>query len=113
LSTQRNDRLGCISRIEKEIKAPVLVYFTADAPIAGGRIGEDAVRFIYDHLRLIGNVRRIGLYLYSPGGHMETPWKIVAMIREFCKEFWILVPYKAYSAATMIAIGADKPGFRS
>ena len=30
------------------------------------------------------------------------------MFREFCNEFSILVPYKAYSAATLISLGADK-----
>jgi len=30
------------------------------------------------------------------------------MLREFCEEFHVVVPYKAYSAATMIALGADK-----
>lgn len=30
------------------------------------------------------------------------------MFREFCKEFSILVPYKAYSAATLISLGSDK-----
>jgi hypothetical protein len=83
LALQRANRLELISRIEKAIKTPVLVYFTADAPIAGGRIGDDVTRYIYDHLKLIGEVRRLGLYLYSSGGQMETPWKIVTMVREF------------------------------
>lgn len=108
LIEQRGQRLEYISKIESEVKAPVLVYFTADAPIVGGRIGEDAPRPMYDHLRLIGHQKRLALYLYSSGGVMETPWKIVTMLREFCDELTILVPYKAYSAATMIAIGADK-----
>jgi hypothetical protein len=29
------------------------------------------------------------------------------MLREFCEELFVLVPYKAHSAATMIALGAD------
>lgn len=39
---------------------------------------------------------------------MESPWKIVTMLREFCDELNVLVPFKAYSAATLIALGADK-----
>jgi len=30
------------------------------------------------------------------------------MIREFCSEFSVLVPYKAHSACTMVALGADR-----
>jgi hypothetical protein len=30
------------------------------------------------------------------------------MIREFCSEFSVLIPYKAHSAGTMVALGADR-----
>lgn len=108
LKDQRKQRLEHISKIESGVNAPVIVYFTADAPIVGGRIGEDAPRPMYDHLQQLGHQNKLALYLYSPGGVMETPWKIVTMLREFCDELVVLVPYRAYSAATMIAIGADK-----
>lgn len=104
----REERLKLIKSIEDFAEAPVLVFFTADSPIVGGRIGEDAPRPMFDHLRPIGKQKRLALYLYSPGGVMETPWKIVRMLREFCDELYVIVPYKAYSAATMIAIGTDK-----
>jgi hypothetical protein len=29
------------------------------------------------------------------------------MIREFCDEFNVLIPYKAHSAATLLSLGAD------
>jgi ClpP class serine protease len=37
-----------------------------------------------------------------------VPWRLVSMIREFCESFAVLVPYKAHSAATMVALGADE-----
>jgi len=37
-----------------------------------------------------------------------VPWRLVSMIREYCNKFSVLVPYKAHSAATMIALGADE-----
>jgi ClpP class serine protease len=54
------------------------------------------------------NVDQIDLYLYSIGGALEAPWQIISTIRQFCKKLNILIPYKAYSAATLVAIGADK-----
>ena len=36
-----------------------------------------------------------------------VPWRLVSMIREYCEEFSVLIPYKAHSAATMISLGAD------
>lgn len=105
---EREQRLELIRSIEKIAESPLLVYFTADSPVVGGRISEDAPLPMFDHLRAIGKQKRLALYLYSPGGVMETPWKVVTMLREFCAELHVVVPYKAYSAATMIAIGSDK-----
>ncbi len=46
--------------------------------------------------------------MYSAGGDTMVPWRLVSMIREYCRKFSVLVPYKAHSAATMIALGADE-----
>jgi hypothetical protein len=36
-----------------------------------------------------------------------VPWRLVTLIREFCSEFNVLVPHRAFSAATLTALGAD------
>src|SRR5690606_10949945 len=46
-------------------------------------------------------------FLYSRGGDTTVPWRIASMIREFCEEFNVIIPYKAHSAATLISLGAD------
>ncbi|MEO0242801.1 MAG: hypothetical protein ABIM42_07200 [candidate division WOR-3 bacterium] len=86
----------------------LIVYFTGDRRFAGSIIAEDAVRPLYDHLLSIGNSAKIDLFLYSRGGDVGVPWRIISMFREFCEEFSILIPYKAHSAATLISLGADK-----
>lgn len=108
LNDKRNRRVELIRQIEAKLGAKLVVYFTADSPIIGALISEDAVLPMYDHLRAIGKCKRIALYLYSLGGQLETPWKMITTLREFCDELHVVVPYKAYSAATMIAIGTDK-----
>lgn len=108
LKQTRNKRIDLIKAIEKITASKLVVYFTADSPIVGAVISEDALLPIYKHLLAIGKQKRIALYLYSPGGQMETPWKIVNMLREFCEEFHVVIPYKAYSGATMICLGSDK-----
>lgn len=108
LNDTRNHRLDLIKALEQELETKILVYFTADSPIVGGMVAEDAIIPMYDHLKTMGKQKRITLYLYSLGGQMETPWKLVTMLREFCDELHVVVPYKAYSAATMICIGTDK-----
>jgi len=101
-----------IKKIEEKRKSKVIVYFTGDRFPFPARIAEDAVRPLYDHLLALefsnSKIKRIDLFLYSRGGDVSVPWRIVSMIREFCEEFNVLVPYKALSAATLIALGADR-----
>jgi len=103
-----NMRKELIKEIQSIKKSKVIVYFTGDRQLAGARIAEDAVRPLYDHLLSIGKNAKVELFLYSRGGDVSVPWRIVSMFREFCDEFSILVPYKAHSAATLICLGADK-----
>jgi len=51
---------------------------------------------------------RIDLFLYTTGGITVAGWALVHLIREFCKEFAVLVPYKAWSCGTLICLGADE-----
>lgn len=56
----------------------------------------------------IGKTDRIDLFLYSRGGATNVPWKVVSLLREYCEQFSVLIPFRAHSAATMIALGADE-----
>jgi len=108
----REYRLQLIEQIETARGSKVVVYVTGDRQpwqLFGSRIAEDAVRPLYKHLsRLPQQLKRIDFFLYSRGGDVSVPWRIVSAIREFCEEFSVLIPYKAYSAATMICLGADQ-----
>ena len=108
----RKTRLELIHHIQEQRNSHVIVYFTGDRQLAQAIIGEDAVRPLYEHLLSLADTsskkRKIDLFLYSRGGNVSVPWRIVTMIREFCDEFCVLIPYKAYSATTMIALGADQ-----
>lgn len=104
-----NNFKNLISEIEKERSSKVICYITGDRPGATSQIGEDAVRVIYEHLLSLGKgVKKIDLFLYSRGGDVSVPWRIVSMIREFCEEFEVIIPYRAQSSATLISLGADK-----
>ena len=63
---------------------------------------------LYKQLCSIGKTERIDLFLNSYGGAVDTPYKIVNLIREFCDNFSVIIPFVAKSAATMVAIGADE-----
>lgn len=101
-----------IKELEELRQSKVITYFTGDRrPYFVSQIGEDSVRPLYDHLLNLEfepeKQKKIDLYIYSLGGNVSVPWRIVSMIREFCDEFTVLIPYRALSGATLISIGAD------
>jgi hypothetical protein len=109
LQSQRNDRLAVLKNIEDFVGCPVIVYFTrVPAWTAESDPNHDATLPMLEHLRALGKQKRIALYPQGLGGVTEAPWLIVTMLREFCDELDVIVPDKADSAATLIAIGADK-----
>ena len=97
-----------ISKIETTRGSRVITYVTSDRqPPLAAKIALDTIPIFYTHLKKIGKVKKIDLFLYSAGGDIILPWRLVNLIREYCKNFSVLIPYKAHSAATMIALGAD------
>jgi hypothetical protein len=103
----RAERLQIINQLENQ-RTKVISYITGDRQGFETKIAFDVLPLLYKHLRRIGKVRTIMLFLYSTGGLTMAGWRIVTLIREFCNKFIVLVPYKAQSCATLIALGADE-----
>ncbi|MDO8743137.1 MAG: hypothetical protein Q7J30_01080 [Candidatus Azambacteria bacterium] len=103
------DKKQLIQQIEELRRSRVITYLTSDrqGPY-NARIAMDVIPLIGKQLQTIGKTENIDLFLYSAGGDTMAPWRLVSMIREYCDKFSVLVPYKAHSAATMIALGADE-----
>jgi hypothetical protein len=103
------DRKQLIKQIEGLRESRVITYLTSDrqGPF-NARIAMDVIPFISKQMQTIGKIKNIDLFLYSAGGDTMVPWRLVSMIREYCDKFSVLVPYKAHSSATMIALGADE-----
>ncbi|NOQ67919.1 hypothetical protein GQ568_00585, partial [Patescibacteria group bacterium] len=60
------------------------------------------------HLEKIGKQNKISLFLYTRGGDMITPIRLIKLMRSYADEIEMLIPYRAHSAGTLISIGADK-----
>jgi hypothetical protein len=103
------ERKQLIQQLEKTRNSRIITYLTSDrqGPF-NARIAVDAIPLMSRELQAIGKAQNIDLFLYSAGGDTMVPWRLVSMIREYCDKFSVLVPYKAHSAATMIALGADE-----
>lgn len=101
-------RLALLQSIERERASRVIAYVTADRQILPTQIASDVIPLFYDHLEKIGPTERIDLFLYTRGGHTLTPNRLVHLIREYCRSFSVLVPFRAHSAGTTLALGANE-----
>jgi len=104
----KNERIEKIKEIEERRNSKLICYITGDRGGFETGITKDVINLFYEHLLLIGNVENIDLLIYSTGGDTLAAFAIVKHLREFCEKFSVLIPYKALSAATLIAIGADE-----
>lgn len=88
----------------------LISYITSTRPGFEFQIADDVLPFFYKSLEAgkTKATKGVDLFIHSNGGSGTTPWRIVNLIREYTKDFAVLVPHHAFSAATLIALGADK-----
>ncbi len=102
------ERKVLLSKIEKKRKSRALLYVTGDRPGQETIIHRDVFDHFVEQLDAIGVTKRISLILYTQGGDGMAAWGLFNLLRMFCDELEIIVPMKAHSAGTMMAIGADR-----
>ena len=107
----RARRVSLMKAIEAKRGGRLLIsYITSTRPGFEFQIADDVLPFIHQCLEA-GKARAatgVDLFIHSNGGSGTAPWRIVNLIREYTKDFAVLVPHHAFSAATLIALGADK-----
>jgi hypothetical protein len=104
----RSDRIPLIRAIETIRGSRVVCYVTSDRPYTGGQISDDALRPLYDVLDSIGKTDRLDVYIYSRGGAIDVPYRLVTAFRKIAPKWAALIPFRANSAATLTALGADE-----
>src|SRR5438552_13603750 len=96
----REERKNLIDALQKERGGTnVVTYVTSTRPNLEVPMAMDAVPVLYRHLKAIAtpkNETKIDLVLYSNGGEAVVPWRLVTLIREYCTEFCVLVPHRAF-----------------
>ena len=104
----RAKRKALVEQIEDLRGSRVLCYVTGDRAPALAQIGDDAIRPMYERLREIGQANKLDFFLYSRGGAVDVPWRIVTALRTAAQDWSVLIPFRANSAATLLALGADE-----
>jgi hypothetical protein len=103
-------RIKLIDKLEQLRASTVICYLTSVRPNIGVQMADDAVRVFFDHLLPLEKkpVKKLDIFLCSNGGSGTVPWRLISLFREFADKIGVLLPYRAYSAATMVALGADE-----
>lgn len=104
----REERHKIIEEIEKERESTLLVYVAGDRRGMETKIASEIFPLFFNHLSNIGHQKSIDLLLYSTGGITMAGYGLVNLIRGFCDKFNVIIPFKAYSCATLITLGADE-----
>jgi hypothetical protein len=88
---------------------PLLVYATSTRQGVAAMMAGDAVREFVDQIdALAADKRKIDVLIHSTGGDGLTAWKLMSILRERFDHVSVLVPFTAFSAATIFALGADE-----
>jgi Serine dehydrogenase proteinase len=99
-----------LAELEKLRSSKVICYLTSLRGNLPSQMSEDAVRHFFDHLLLMDTrpLPKIDIFLVSNGGSGTVPWRLISLLREFASKVGVIVPYRAYSAASLLALGADE-----
>lgn len=101
-------RLENYKKLETLRNSKLLVYVTSDRQYAETSIAPDIIAPFVNHLDIIKKSDKISLLLYSTGGNILSAWNLVNLIRSYCKDFEIIIPFKCQSAATLIGLGTNR-----
>lgn len=103
------ERRAVYRRIEELRGRPLIVYVTSTRPNATTNIAADAVREFIDQIDAIpADSTEVDVLIHSMGGDALAAWKLMSVLRERFSRVFVLVPYMAFSAATIFALGADE-----
>ncbi|GMO49206.1 MAG: hypothetical protein Pg6C_11850 [Treponemataceae bacterium] len=100
----RENRIKLYQELEAKRKAKVILYATSDRQGLEAQIGPDILPIFVNHLDAVGDTNKIALLLYTQGGNTLTAWSLVNLIRNFCKDFEIIVPFIATVPAPLFVL---------
>ena len=103
-----SERCKRYEAIEKYRNRPLIVYATSTRENVPARMAGDTVRELIDQLEALGDTKRVDILVHSSGGDALAAWKLMSIVRERLDNVAVLVPFAAFSAATLFALGADE-----
>ncbi len=109
-----------IKLLEKSLNKRVISYFSSEVGNdAASMVNDEDVFIIENLLSIPSNKRDFVLILHSNGGFSLSAERIIDVCRNYCiqknnnSKFYVIIPKKAKSAATIVALGSDKVYLRN
>lgn len=104
-----SERVELYQQIEELRTRPLVTYITSSRQRAAGQMASDVVpEFARQLLAIPKSEKQVDILIVSNGGDPITAWHVVSMLRERFDKLSVLLPFTAYSAATLLALGADE-----
>lgn len=104
-----------LPEIENLLNKRTVFYFASENGADMASMVNDEDSFVIENLLSVPSEKSdLVLVLHSNGGFSLSAERIIEVCRNYCKarndgsQFYVLVPKKAKSAATILALGADK-----
>lgn len=93
-----------ISKISKALDGDFITYWVSN----NSRIADEDIIAFFEILKSKQQKKHLYLFIKSDGGSGEGSLRIVNLLRKYYDHFTAFVPLDCASAATMLALGADK-----
>lgn len=104
-----SERKELYESIEEKRGCPLIVYATSSRQGATGNMASDVIpEFAKQLMAIPKDETEIDILIVSNGGDPTVSWRIISLLRERFTKIGVLLPYTAYSAATLLALGADE-----
>jgi len=97
----RQSRIELIKNIQKKRDSKVFVFYSHDT------LDSQNAEIFFELLQEIGEQEKLDLFLLSPGGFADQAFNMSRWCRQYAKQFNVIIPYYAKSAATLLSLGAD------
>jgi hypothetical protein len=103
-----NERKKLYRRLEKLRGSKLITYVTSDRQGMEAQVAPDVLTYLSDQLDAFKSYTgKISLLLSTRGGFTLAGWGFVNLLKMYCDEFEVIIPSKAHSTGTLIAIGAN------
>ncbi len=95
-----------LKKVQRKVDGTLLTYWTSTS----GSVCDNDVMALHELLRGLGPQPRLTLLVKSDGGSGMAALRMVHVLRQYTSRLTVLAPLNCASAATMLALGADRIG---